>query len=144
MKTIRKVIMCMCVVMMVMCFGIVLSYSQDKPLQEKPTEKIMQNIISTIVLPNTPPSNITFPKFQITNGYFSKTKGGGGESGIYCIEVNYIMRWTHTYDKDHFVGTTKVYYQGEKRTFNSDKVDDQWSFEKRGNKWYGWKGWEAK
>jgi hypothetical protein len=85
------------IAVMVMIIG-VMGCGQDV----KPTDDIMKQFIKEQVcgnLINNPAiSDIKFETFNITNGFFSRMPGGGGESRGYCIEVNYRIIYIETID----------------------------------------------
>ena len=104
---------------MVSCFCIG-CFSLDKPSKE-----VMINIIFRIK--NDKLSNITIDyrlkdidlkpiKFNILYEFVSK------HNGRYCIMVDYEIE--HIPEKRIYVGS-----------------DEHYSFEKKGNQWFGWKGW---
>ena len=116
----KKIIVSVVVIMMVMCLYVQYSYSE-----EKPSEEVMKGIIYKGGLPNFESlgqhySNINFIEFNITNTFFSN------KNNRYCIEVNYIISFFST-----ILGGLDKVIENNKR----------YSFEKKGNKWYGWKGW---
>lgn len=90
----NKVLISLFVILMIMVFYNDRSYSQ-----EKPSEKIIKQIIIngysrsidsfTKNNPNIKVSDLKFDSFKITNGFVSKTPGSAGESAPYNIEVNY-------------------------------------------------------
>jgi hypothetical protein len=84
----KKVIISIGIIMMVMCFYVGYSYSQEHPSQD-----IIKNIIMRMELGNNINnkefSNLKYDTLQIINSFVSKTPGGHGESSPYCIEVNY-------------------------------------------------------
>lgn len=122
----NKVIMTMFSIMLVMCFCVGCSSSNI------PSEDEMKGIIMTIEMGhvlNDKRFKLEFDSFKITNGFVSKNKGGGGESSPYCIEVNYKLKNIFT-DTDNIPKTQEI-------------VEDnkRYSFVKKGDKWYGSKGW---
>jgi len=84
------------------------SLSQEKPSEEVMKDIIMQfalkNIKSPSMFPNTiyvkgdnvEINDFKFDTFQITNGFYSKEQGGGGESTPYNIEVNIKISYDKT------------------------------------------------
>jgi hypothetical protein len=128
MNGIKKGIMCMSIVIMVMCLCVGCSSS------DKPSEDTMKNIIATIHLKpfliNKQVSELKFESFKITNGFFSKNKGGGGESTPYNIEVNYKYSYMLAQGPD---------VPKEKKVEERD--NDRYWFNKKGDKWYGNDGW---
>ncbi len=107
----KKVIMSMVVIMMVMCFYVGHSYSQ-----EKPSEEVMERIIVKLEFGEDQFTRIKFDEFIISNSFTSK------KNNRYCIEVSYIVYY--------------IYSIGNKMEENK-----RYSFEKNGNQWYGWEGW---
>ena len=112
----KKCIMSLFVMMTVMCSFVSHSYSQ-----EKPSEDVMKGIIVTLELHTDVIQNITninYIEFNITNSFTSN------KNNRYCIEVNYILNylWGTGYE-------------------NKTENNVRYSFEKKGNQWYGWKGW---
>jgi hypothetical protein len=92
MNRIRNGIIYMCVVMMVI--GLFIGCSAS----DKPSEDIMKNIIRQFIgVDINDKSELMFDKFTITNGFFSKNKGAGGESTPYNIEVDYIISYIPEY-----------------------------------------------
>ena len=117
----NKLLMSIFAIMMAMCFCVGCSSSQ-----EKPSEDVMKNeILKTLPWANRADVKYSIDKFKITNGFFSKEKGSGGESTPYCIEVNFKLSMTSNIDvKDEQVINNRKYH-----------------FTKRGGKWYGGQGW---
>jgi hypothetical protein len=117
----NKVIISLFVVMMLICFSV----GCNSP--EKPSEDIMKELIIGINTSNIAKgniSNIRFDKFHIISGYFSDEKSGGDI--VYCINVNYLL----------------VYKFKDSRDFTEIVKDNEnYSFIKKGNRWYGQKGW---
>ena len=107
----KKVLVSMLVIMMVMCFCVKYSYSQ-----EKPSEEVMEKIIVKIEFGEDQFTKIHFDEFIISNSFTSN------KNNRYCIEVNYIAYY--------------IYYIGNRMEENK-----RYSFEKKGNLWYGWQGW---
>ena len=117
----KKVIISMFVIMMLICLCVNRSYSQ-----EKPSEEVIKNIIARITLSIPQGSRTTgeytkinFVEFNITNSFISN------KNYRYCIEVNYILE----YNYGRFGRLSETINVGH------------FSFEKKGNKWYGWEGW---
>ena len=117
----KKVIISMFVIMMLICLCVKRSYSQGKP-----SEDVMENIIARITLGIPQGSrttgeftNINFVEFNITNSFISH------KNNRYCIEVNYILEFNH----------------GRFGRLSQSKNVGHYSFEKKGNRWYGWEGW---
>ena len=116
----KKVMMSMSVIMMLICLCVNCSYSQ-----EKPSEEVIKNIIARITL-SIPQgsrttgeySQIDFVTFNITNSFISK------KNNRYCIEVNYILEYNF----------------GRFGRLSVTKNVEHYSFEKKGNRWYGWEG----
>ena len=107
----KKAIVSMLVIMMVMFFCVKYSYSQ-----EKPSEEVMKKIIVKLEFGEDQFTNLKFGEFTITNSFTSN------KNNRYCIEVSYIVYYIH------FIG-------------NKMENDRRYSFEKKGNRWYGWVGW---
>ena len=102
----------MCVIMMAMCLYVGRSYSQ-----EQPSEEVIKDIIFRIEIQKSGglyPLKIT--NYQFTNEFISK------RNGHYCVEVNYYIQST-SLDLTGMVNNMR------------------YSFEKKGNQWYGWEGW---
>ena len=117
----KKVIISMFVIMMLIFLCVNRSYSQ-----EKPTEEVMKNIIARITLfipqgsrTTGEYTNIKFVEFNITNSFISN------KNNRYCIEVNYILEFN----------------RGRFGSLSQSKNVGHYSFEKKGNQWYGWEGW---
>jgi len=110
MNNIRNVIVCMCIVMIMMCLCMSCSYSQKIP-----SEEFIKNIIFTyesksidsspyhynvnitgITDKDVKISNVKISNFQITNSFYPRTTGDGGEISPYCIEVNYKLTYIKT------------------------------------------------
>ena len=107
----KKAIVSMLVIMMVMFFCVKYSYSQ-----EKPSEEVMKKVIVKLEFGEDQLTNLKFDEFIITNSFTSN------KNNRYCIEVSYIVYYIH--------------YIGNKMEENK-----RYSFEKKGNHWYGWEGW---
>lgn len=128
MNNVKKVIMCVCVVMMVMGFRVSCSYSQDKP-----SEEVMKNIISQVIIPGFSKdihTNIKFDTFQITHSFFKKGTDGRDK---YCVEINYYI--SYTFQNPNY---------SQKMISNENKSGkvEKFSFLKKGDDWYGKKGWD--
>lgn len=65
-------------------------------LSSKPPEEVIKNVIAQFsnLANNKDVSGVKFDTFNITNGFVSKTPGGGGESSPYNIEVDYKVSFT--------------------------------------------------
>ena len=123
MVNVKKVIMSMCVLIMVMCFCVVFSYSQ-----EKPSEDVMKKYILTKNFEN--PSkykNIQYESFKIKDAYFKK---GNDEMDYYYVKVNYNISYTI------------IKESGKQINDNIVKKSDEYIFLKNKGKWYGKRGWE--
>lgn len=119
----KNVIMYMCVVMMVICFSVGYSYSQ-----EKPSGKVLIDIMILLEKQsNSLPKYIKHMKlnsFVITNNFISSI------NGRYCVEANF-----------------DVSYEGRESTIaefkqvNNKFINKRYSFVKKYNQWLGYKGW---
>jgi hypothetical protein len=164
----KKVTISIIAVMIALNFYVKYSYSQDKPSEEE-IKGIIMTIELVNDINNKALSNLLFDTFQITNEFISKEKGGGGESSPYCIEVNYIIKYNITKnivdEKKSQLIILNLYLKGITNTkqeidsFNKEieetkqrpdievtkkeivRDDARYYFVKKGNKWYGSKGW---
>jgi hypothetical protein len=170
MVIIKKSILFICVIMMVIGFGIGCSSS------EKPSEEVIKIVIMEIEFGNVR-DDIKFDTFKITNGFFSKENGS--KSDHYNIEVNYKITYI---DQELMVKITNKItnaqqdinyltnelknpslstetqnnyksmindYNNKIEKYRQEKVYNQivrdnvkLFFEKRGDKWYGYPQWK--
>lgn len=111
MNNVKKVIMSVCVVMMVV--GLCVGCSSSS----KPPEEIIKNIIMQYALKDNGLdindkniTNLKFASFNITNGFVSKTPGGGGESNPYNIDVDYRISYIYnSYLADYKISKINEY-----------------------------------
>ena len=107
-------------IIMIMCFCVSCS-----PTPPKPSEKTIKKIIITIELEINSQSkklykHIKYKTFTITKKFISR------KNGRYCISVDYEIEYK--YHKNRYFTTI-------------DRNDCHFSFEKKGKKWYGERGW---
>ena len=76
-------------------------------------------------------SKVSFREFKITNELKSKKN----DEEWYCIEINY----QYEYEYNGISGDGRLTNMTEHYLSRGDKA--RFSFTKRGNKWYGIKGW---
>ena len=133
MNNIIKVIMRISVVMMVISFSVVLSYSQEKP-SEYTMKGIITHNVNRVIGQNLGPDvfkvdikNIVFNTFQITQSFFKKGSDG---KDIYCVEINYEISYTLDEKVGNRSSSKSIKKEGEK-----------YSFFKKSNDWYGRQGW---
>jgi hypothetical protein len=132
MKTLTKSIMCMCVVMVVISLCVSCSYSQDKPSNDEMISIIVSINKSKSPYPYFNFINIKPILFKITNSFTSS------KNGRYCIEVDY------KYSFDLFDGgnpDNPANKNPDNKNISAEGANERFSFEKKGNKWYGWGGW---
>lgn len=151
-------------VIIIICVG---CSSSNKPSEEEMKNIILQLVISRTLLNNNIDNfeTIKYDKFHITNEFVSKTPGGGEESSPYCVEVDYIISWKIGEDnKTKIKNLQKIIdeYPGllsnkerlneieqlkkmpDKELIKQEEVGNnkRFSFEKKGDKWYGGQGWK--
>jgi hypothetical protein len=121
----KKFIMSICVSMMVMCFCVVFSYSQ-----EKPSDDVIKNYILAKNFPNISKyKNIRFESFIIKDSYFKK---GNDKMDYYYVKVNYNISFTIISHKK----------SGKLINDNIVKKGEKLILLKNNGKWYGKRGWE--
>jgi len=126
----------MCVVMIVIGLYVSCGYSQDKP-----SEDIMKGIIYQLVIPfygswtgesdGSVYTNVIYNTFQVTHSFFKKGSDGRDR---YYVEVTYDISYTFTQK-----------FRGEFQPSKNDNVKgkvEKFSFLKKGDDWYGNKGWD--
>ena len=119
----KKGLISVFIIMMMMFFCVKYSYSQDKPSME-----VMKSIIAQqAIFLYEATENIKYTSFQITHSFFKKGNDG---RDIYFVEVNYEISYNFNPAKNNT--------QGNK--FQKGEVE-KYSFMKKGDKWYGGKGW---
>ena len=108
-------------IVMIICFCVGCS-----SFQEKPSEEMMKDLMMSLVLKDHQKVKYSykFDTFNITNSFFSKSKGSGGESTPYCIEGQFKLSWVFP---DKQIG--------------GQVLSGKFSFIKKGNKWYVEQGW---
>ena len=112
--------------MLVMYFGVDFSYSQDKP-----SEDVMKTYILTKYFrnPSSKDTNVRYNSFQTTHSFFKKGSDG---MDYYHVEVNYKILYTIP----NYEGT------GKPKDDTIIGKDEKFIFTKKGDGWYGHKGWE--
>lgn len=138
MDNVRKVMVGMCVVMM-MVWLCVSCGDTDKPSEEVIKKTIIDIDSRSRGTPGISlleaqrywcyPDNYEVKNLIITNSFFQLTKG----INTYCIEVDYDLQFRLNFS-----------INGEKRVDNGNvpHKGQQYSFVKKGNKWYGKGGWK--
>lgn len=125
----RKCLLCMCVVLIVMwlCAGCL---STDKP-----SDEVIQQTIIEFEAAIRNKDNIFyfytitgFKTYKITNSFYRKSNG----DNLYCVEVSYEL-----YAKQ---STLTPPYKDDECILH--EKDMQFSFVKKGSKWYSKQGWE--
>lgn len=125
MVNIKNVIMSIFVIIMVLCFFVGGTYSQEKPSEGEmkyiigPYIKNDMENINIFLLKYEDIKSYEFVSFNITNSFFSKL------NSRYCIKFDYEMSYE---------------YYTIKR-WNVKGTDRRFCFEKKDNRWYGEEGW---
>lgn len=131
MVNVKKVTLYMCVIMMVIGLSNEYSYSQ-----EKPSKQVMKNIIPQVVISEMA-GEIKYNIFEITHSFFKK--GSNGRDS-YCVEITYDISYI-----DYPSYGLTLHSLDSPRSKNLKKAtgyDVKFSFMKKGNWWYGKKGWD--
>lgn len=132
MNNVKKVVICMCLVMITLGLCVSCGYSQDKP-----SEEVMKNIIPQLVITHYHLrksggfiySNIIYNVFKITHSFFKKNSDG---RDIYCVEITYKISCTFT----------KPEPNSKPENDSVEGKVEKFSFLKKGDDWYGKKGWD--
>jgi hypothetical protein len=122
MVNIKKVIMCVYIIIMGLSLSVLPSYSQHKP-----SDKTILDIIIITERGNSLQKymkNVKINTFVITNNFIST------KNGRYCVEVNLDVSYE---------GRNKIL---DNYKFRNDKLNNKrYSFVNKHNLWYGYIGW---
>jgi hypothetical protein len=122
----KLIIYCIAIIMIIYC---IVGYSYSKDI---PPEGVIQDLIVKVniyygnVSSQKNYRNIKFNYFNINNSFLSK------HNGRYCVSVDSFI----SYESRYTSSTTTGWKNGNKKIVNGE-----YSFEKKGNQWFGWKGW---
>ena len=123
----KKVIISICVIMMVIGFGVKYSY-----LQERPSEDIIKDLIKKMEInkgiEKSHVRNLFFTYFNITNSSFNN-------KNRYCIIVNYQINYE--YITNNPLNNKWIWFPDREK-----RINIKYSFEKKNNQWNGYIGWK--